>query len=189
MKRLFLFAFTALSIAYPFLLYFSQEKISAQTLGLGLCLILIARAMFFGVRTYQSWVLIGFGLSLWAWAHFSKSSLPLMWYPFAVNITLLVVFFTSLFRPPPIVERMARLTQPSGETLPKYAVRYTRKVTEVWCGFFLLNALISAWTVCQQNIKIWTLYNGMVSYLLMGGLFVGEWLYRQHYRKRHEQSV
>ena len=89
-------------------------------------------------------------------------------------------------RSKPRPERMARLTQPD---LPESGVRYTRAVTQIWCGFFVLNAALSSWTIYLDNLRVWTLYNGLISYLLMGSLFVGEWLYRPHYRKRFESEA
>ncbi|CDU09567.1 hypothetical protein VDIAB_270376 [Vibrio diabolicus] len=55
-----------------------------------------------------------------------------------------------------------------------------------WFGaFFLrLNAAVALYT-CFLPVKIWTLYNGLISYLLAGGLFAGEWIVRQFVRKEH----
>src|SRR2546423_11913745 len=41
------------------------------------------------------------------------------------------LFRSSLFRPPTVVERLARLRNPE---LPAAGVRYTRQVTQVWCA-------------------------------------------------------
>ncbi|MCV5372773.1 hypothetical protein OFD18_31790, partial [Escherichia coli] len=61
---------------------------------------------------------------------------------------------------------------------------YTRKVTMVWYAFFTLNAAVALYT-CFLPVKIWTLYHGLISYLLAGGLFAGEWIVRQFVRKEH----
>jgi uncharacterized membrane protein len=57
-------------------------------------------------------------------------------------------------------------------------VPYLRHVTIVWTGFFLLNAAIAAATVVSGSIKLWTIYNGFVSYLLIGALLLGEFVMR-----------
>ena len=105
----------------------------------------------------------------------------LLLYPVAVSFSLLFVFGRSLIHPPSMVERIARLSEPD---LPPQGVRYTRQVTWVWCGFFALNGAIALATVFASR-EYWALYNGLVSYILMGLLFVIEWLIRGWIRRRH----
>ncbi|NMR95446.1 hypothetical protein HKB38_29015, partial [Vibrio parahaemolyticus] len=102
-------------------------------------------------------------------------------YPVVVNVCVLCGFGLSLKQPQSIIERLARLQEPD---LPASGVAYTRKVTMVWCAFFTLNAAVALYT-CFLPVKIWTLYNGLISYLLAGGLFAGEWIVRQFVRKEH----
>jgi len=88
-----------------------------------------------------------------------------------------------------LVERLARLQEPE---LPTAAIRYTRRVTRVWCLFFIGNGLFSGWTVWHGDLALWSLYNGLISYLLMGALMAGEYLIRRRSRRdwrsrgRHE---
>lgn len=81
----------------------------------------------------------------------------------------------------PLVERLARLREPN---LPPEGVRYTRKVTLVWCGFFVGNGTMALFTVLQGDMHLWTLWNGMVAYILMGMLMAAEWLVRQRVIKK-----
>ena len=67
--------------------------------------------------------------------------------------------------------------------LPPAAVRYTRVVTWVWVGFFAFNGSMSAALTLWAPLSWWTLYNGMISYALMGMLFGGEWVFRQRLRR------
>lgn len=97
-------------------------------------------------------------------------------YPVFMNAFMLVIFAATLIRPPSLIERLARLKH---HTLPPEGVAYTRRVTQLWCGFFVINGLVAAWTVFAASREVWVLYNGLISYLLMGLLFVGEWLYRR----------
>ena len=76
----------------------------------------------------------------------------------------------------PMVERLARIREPQ---LSPAGVRYTRKVTKVWCGFFIGNGAVALFTVLYADLRLWTLWNGMLSYILMGTLMAGEWLVRQ----------
>jgi uncharacterized membrane protein len=105
-------------------------------------------------------------------------------YPLAVNAGLLIAFGLSL-RPGaiPVVERLARLQEPE---LPPHAVAYTRTVTKAWCAFFVLNASLSLATALWASEAVWALYNGALSYGLMGLLFAAEWLVRRRVRARAE---
>jgi len=97
-------------------------------------------------------------------------------YPVIVNGLMLGMFAASLLRPPSLIERLARLRQPD---LPPEGAAYCRRVTLVWCAFFVGNGSIAAWTALAASREAWVLYNGLIAYLLMGALFAGEWLYRR----------
>ncbi|SNY98283.1 hypothetical protein [Halomonas sp. hl-4] len=101
-------------------------------------------------------------------------------YPVAINALMLAVFLSSLWRGMPIVERLARLKEPD---LPTAGVAYTRRVTWAWCGFFVLNGSIAAWTALYADLATWTLYNGVISYGLIALMFAGEWLLRHRLRR------
>jgi uncharacterized membrane protein len=105
--------------------------------------------------------------------------LGLKFYPVLVNVGFFIVFITSLFSNESIIERIARLNEPN---LTYEAIAYTRKVTWVWCLFFLLNGGVAAVTALWASEKIWLLYNGIIAYILICSLFVGEWVVRKHYR-------
>ncbi|UVC30764.1 hypothetical protein [Pantoea sp. SOD02] len=110
-----------------------------------------------------------------------RSQHLLLWYPLVVNALMLLLFGASLWSPMPLVERLARLREPD---LPPRAVRYTRRVTQVWCGFFIFNGSVALLTCLLNDVTLWTLWNGCISYLLMGTLMGGEWLLRQRIRKQ-----
>jgi uncharacterized membrane protein len=84
------------------------------------------------------------------------------------------------------VERLARLQQPD---LPPQGVRYTRRVTQVWCGFFIINGSIALITALWSSFAWWSLYNGLIAYVLMGLLFAGEYLIRRRTQKRDGQGA
>ncbi len=107
--------------------------------------------------------------------------IPLQMYPVLVSAIFLSVFGYSLISPPPIIERIARLSEPD---LPPSAIIYTRRVTQVWCLFFIINGSISLGTVFLASPTVWYLYNGVVSYLLIGLLFGAEYLVRLRFKRR-----
>ena len=111
-----------------------------------------------------------------------NQALPLKLYPALVNAVMLVVFGTSLRFGPPLVERLARLQEPE---LPAFALAYTRRVTQVWCGFFVLNGGLALLTALYASDRVWMLYNGLLAYVMMGVLFAGEWLVRRRVKAAH----
>ncbi len=103
-------------------------------------------------------------------------------YPVVVNALMLLLFGMSLWQKETLVERLARLQEPD---LPISGVRYTRKVTKIWCVFFIINGSIALYT-CFQPLAIWTLYNGLISYLAAGTLFIIEFVVRFFVREKIE---
>lgn len=101
-------------------------------------------------------------------------------YPVLMSLGFAALFLYSLWHPPMIVERVARLAEPD---LPESAMPYLRKLTLAWIAFFLTNAAIAAWTVAYGTVAEWTLYNGLISYLLIGLMFGGEYLIRPLVRR------
>ena len=108
----------------------------------------------------------------------------LRFYPLAVNAAMLALFAASLKNPPSMVERFARLREPA---LPPAGVAYTRQVTRLWCGFFVANGALAAYTALAASREVWAWYNGFIAYLLIGLLFAGEWLYRRFARRPEGQ--
>jgi uncharacterized membrane protein len=80
-----------------------------------------------------------------------------------------------LLRPPTVIERIVRLRKPD---LDEAVSSYLRQVTMVWLCFFIVNAGISAGTAIWGSLEAWTLYNGLISYLLIGSIFTGEFAVR-----------
>lgn len=99
-------------------------------------------------------------------------------YPVLMVAVALVVFAISLWRTP-LVEVFARRM---GETLDARGVAYCRRVTVVWTAFLSIHLVVTFLTVFASH-ETWALYNGVLAYLMMGALFVGEWLFRRRYRR------
>ncbi|QWD07916.1 DNA gyrase subunit B [Polynucleobacter paneuropaeus] len=101
-------------------------------------------------------------------------------YPVMVNAVLLSVFVSSLYRPQTIVEKIARLRDPRFSDLE---IPYARKVTIAWALFFVINGCVALITVLIEDKFYWSIYNGAISYLLMGLMFAGELYCRKRYIK------
>lgn len=97
--------------------------------------------------------------------------------PVLVNANFLVVFGVSLLDGrTPVVERFARMTHK--DLSPERAL-HCRSVTKVWCLFFLINGLASLGLALFASLSTWALYTGVISYVLIGALFAGEYAVRK----------
>ncbi|MCV2368072.1 COG4648 family protein [Roseateles oligotrophus] len=166
-----------LTAAYPLLVYFGLGRFEPRWLALMLAGLALLRAIGSPDRFWR-WAAAG-ALALAGVSALGNAALPLKLYPVLVNTVLLCVFGASLLHPPSAIERLARLREPE---LDAHGVAYTRRVTQVWCGFFLVNGGIALATGLWASNAQWALYNGLISYLLMGLLLGGEWLVRQRLR-------
>ncbi|MEM5366505.1 hypothetical protein V4C53_10725 [Paraburkholderia azotifigens] len=105
----------------------------------------------------------------------TNSELLLRIYPSLVNLGLLIAFGATLVRGPTMIEKFARIGTPN---LSEPAIRHTRRVTQIWCAFFLANGLFSLYTALYWPREAWSLYNGAIAYGLIGVLLVGEIAWR-----------
>lgn len=125
------------------------------------------------------WLMAG-AIVLAAIAVWANMLLPLKLYPVLVSGVMLALFGYSLRFPPTMIERLARMRQPH---LHPLAVMYTRRVTQIWCVFFMVNGSICLGTALWASEAVWSLYTGVISYVLMGILFGGELLYRPRFKR------
>lgn len=184
--------FAVIIISYPLIVYFGLEHFDARLIAI--LLIAMALLRLFLVRNVDGLsavmpqarlvviALLVFGVLTFV----SNAPAMLQYYPVAMNVLMFVFFFASLLRPPSVIEQFARITNPD---LPEAGIAYTRKVTMVWCGFFVLNGSMALYTVVGTSLGFWAVYNSAVSYSLMGVLFAGEYLVRRVVQRREAASA
>ena len=166
-------------LAYPFVVYLGLGHLSPRIFALLLGALWLARLLS-GNQTPLNRTLAFIALLFCLLLGMAGEPALLRWYPVLISLALLGLFAGSLMSGMPIIERLARLSEPE---LPAAAVRYTRRVTWVWVGYFIINASIAGGLALWAPLSWWTLYTGLIAYLLMGLLFAGEWLVRQRVRK------
>jgi len=120
-----------------------------------------------------------------------NSAIILKLYPLLINILFLTTFGRTLFSPPSMIFRFALMQDKTlrGSLNEKRIADYCRKVTYVWCGFFIINGSIAAWTIFSGSNMFWFLYNGGIAYILMGAIFVVEFIVRKIVQKKMPKSV
>lgn len=174
-----------LTLLYPLAVYFGVSAWGIASLA-SFLIVIGSLHLYRAIQGQRSsWLWAGACLLLACWSWLQDSSLGLKFYPVLISLGMLCLFGWSLLYPPSAIERIARLQEPD---LDARGVAYTRKVTQVWCGFFLLNAVAAGVTIWSGSDQLWALYNGLISYLLMGLLFAVEWLVRQRVRRRPVQE-
>lgn len=117
----------------------------------------------------------------------SQGSQVGLYYPVAINLGLLLIFFASLLMPPSIVQRIAEKIEK--RALDSVGIRYTAYVTRAWCVFFMVNGLISALLAWYQMMDLWTLYNGLIAYVLIGALLAGERVLRHRFQRKMQHQT
>lgn len=163
------------------MIWFGHGQVEPRWLA-GLLLLAIAtRLPFLKISKVARWSVAG-AIALAAIAVWANVLLPLKLYPVLVSCVMLAAFGYSLVSPPSMIERLARLSDPH---LPAVAIAYTRRVTQIWCVFFVINGSIALGTALWASEAIWSLYTGVIAYVLMGILFVGEFLFRIRFKRLH----
>ena len=188
-------ALTLATLLYPLVVFYGLAEFSVRIVSLLLLLLFLVRLFVLKINgdsfnkadevltpvMQKSISLLVLVFLLFSFV--ANIEIGLLFYPVIINSTLAFIFSYSLVNPPPVIERLARLTQAD---LPLHAVVYTRKVTKVWLAFFIMNGLIAIYTALFTNLQTWTLYNGFIAYILMALLFSGEYLVRLRVQKRND---
>jgi uncharacterized membrane protein len=183
---------TLITLLYPLVVFYGLAEFSVRWVSFTLLLLFLIRLLILKnssatknnaahvqspkVSKVISFLALSFLLASFVFA----DDTGLLFYPVIINSALALVFSFSLANPPPIIERLARLTQAD---LPSHAIAYTRTVTKVWLGFFIINAMIASYTALFTSLETWALYNGLIAYILMAILFTGEYLVRLRVQK------
>ena len=165
-------------IAYPFIVYYGLLHFKFYQLTLFIAALALLRIWvlrhssaaviksgLYGAIILLVLSLVAFGLEAQIW---------LKIYPVVINLLLLLLFAQSLFADKSMIQRFAEFKE---KNITEQKSKYMRKLTVIWCVFFVINALIATYTLFLSD-KAWMLYNGFISYLMIGALILGELIYR-----------
>jgi len=172
----------AVLLLYPLGIYFLLDRVGVIILGATFIVLAAGRFWLVG-RTHPRLLLVFFACAavFLAVLAYTDSQIVLKLYPTLINIICLVAFLLTLIYPPSMIERIAILARME---MSPHGVAYTRVVTGIWCGFFVINGGVAGWLAVYGSAESWALYTGLYSYMAMGVLFVGEYLFRGHYQRR-----
>jgi len=112
-------------------------------------------------------------------------------YPALTSIAYLTIMITSFIFPPPLAYYFIDIFDKSIKTkIPKEIFdNFCFRASIVWCVFFFVDAIIAVITVYFSSELCWGIYNGGVTYCIMGLIFVGEFIVlkiiEKKYRREH----
>ncbi len=162
-----------LVIAYPFL---SNYLVGQGFASLEL-LVFATLTLWRGIRAKMPLLRFGgllLGAALLVAAFFANAYF--IWLmPSLSYLGLMVLFGHTLWIQPSLCERLVRLIYP--DFLPEVA-KYLRDLTWLWTLFFAVNVVVCALLPLIAGQMAWAIYTGVIVYVLMALLGIGEWFYR-----------
>lgn len=174
-------------LGYPLAVYAGLSQFGTRGVGLLVLLLLlpgIVRTV--ATRPQQVKATLGMPLAIAALmltAMATDDERFMLAYPAMVNAILLGQFAWTLRRgAQPMVERFARLQV---DDLPPAEVRYCRRVTQCWIGFFVVNGSACALLAAFAPRAWWALYAGLLSYIALGIGFAIEFTIRKYRFRRY----
>lgn len=180
-------------MVYPVAIYFGDRYLRPADMLAGLLILLALRALIHARLSRRhrrldiaAIVLLTAGaVACVAWLpHFPMRWLKL--YPALFDAVVFAAFFGSLFTQRPLVERFARAIQ-HGE-LPLPAIAYTRAVTRAWSAVMAIITLVAIYTALWTSTQVWSLFNGVLVYSILGLVFAVEYTLRRHLQRKWEQA-
>ena len=85
-----------------------------------------------------------------------------------------------------MIERFARLVE---DDLPPFTLPYCRKWTIAWCVFFAANAGAVIALALLAPLGWWTLYTGLLFYVLLGALLLSEFVMRKVWFRYYQDGI
>jgi uncharacterized membrane protein len=118
---------------------------------------------------------------------FSDSRLILKLYPALADLAYITILLTSFLFPPPFAFYFIDIFDKSMKTKfpQKQFERYCFRATLAWCVFFLVDGIVAVFTARGCSDVVWGIYNGGISYVIMGILFIGEFIILKSVEKKH----
>ena len=161
----------AFIVAYPFMVFYAlQQNVAVKFIGLVLLMVVLLSF----AKNKNKYIFMS-GLVLCLLIICFNQEIFLRLYPVIMNAAVCTIFALSLKKTPLVTQFAQKMHK---EPLDKQKLIYTRHVTQAWAIFMFVNMLVSFATVFM-SIKIWTLYNGFISYVLIGTMILSEYVIRK----------
>jgi uncharacterized membrane protein len=173
-------------LAYPFLVHLSilfKQPLLAAAAMVALYCSFIYKPL--SARRPWAWLSLPLAIGAGLLAVQQGVELYALYLPPIVLPLALLAWWTPTLRAghTPFVTRIA--TAIRGPLPPDYAA-YTRRVTQLWVGVFALLTVAGVALAAGASAEIWSLFTNFLNPLLVGTVFLGEYLFRR-VRFRHMQ--
>ncbi len=166
---------TCLFLLYPYLVYKGIESGKAWIAPAIFSAIYLKQSFAsknIRIRIFKAMVAIGLLLGAYYLQTITAKVLPVL-----IQLMLMYFFGRTLFKDkgPSFIESFVRLEFPD---FPPGISEYCRLLTIIWTAFFAINALICVGLALWGSDTVWALFNGIVIYIMIGVLVIGEYIYR-----------
>jgi len=101
-------------------------------------------------------------------------------YPVLASFSYTIIFLTTIIYPPTLAYGVAQIIDSSikNSAAEKPMEIFCKKASIVWCVFFFLDMILAIATLfiypndSKKATDVWTLYNGLVTYLIIAIIFI-----------------
>ena len=161
----------ALLVTYPLFVFLALVvfELPISIVSIGMMIIAIAYFGFFHTKGKRNWSAILLGVLAIA-VLITQSEMVLKFYPICLTLVFLFVFGVPLFKGKSIITTFAMMMDDAIETHPGRGMleRCCMALNIVWIVHFIVSLTINFLIVFGSTLKIWTLYNALISYLVQG---------------------
>lgn len=179
-------AANGLLLLYPFIVH-AAIVANSRWLEFAALVVLGANMLALGLLHKNVWAWGGFALVIAASAAFvALEGGRLFLYAAPVLVPLALLWFFGRTLRPGEVPLVTRIADTIRGPLPAPVRRYTRRVTQFWMAALAGLALSNLLLALLAPPVIWSLFANFINYLLVGVLFVAEWLYRCRVMRAYE---
>jgi uncharacterized membrane protein len=175
---------TLIALFYPFLVYFGMRIYSSRIIISLIGMSLVGNFLMQNWHMYKGRLAVQFLaiIVVYMIGTLLNSLTYMLYLPSIVSTIFLISFGYSLISPPSAVEVFAKRLAPD---LSVDETVYCRRVTLKWVYFLGANGAMAYYTACCTSLAIWSLYNGLFTYVGMGLLFAVELSYRSWRFRRY----
>ncbi|MFA5938387.1 MAG: hypothetical protein WC809_03435 [Sinimarinibacterium sp.] len=169
-----------LFLAYPVLVH-ASVALGAPALALAGLVVLVAVVLFKPLTAPRAWawaVLAGSSLVFYGLAQSDAVRYAVYVPSLAIPAALAALFGNSLRAGrEPLIGMIARLER--GGALAADLCVYTRQLTQIWTGAFVLMFVLALGLILLDQIAWWSLVTNVLNYIAIGLLFAVEYGYRR----------
>lgn len=169
-----------LFLSYPALVH-ASVVFGVPALALLALVVLVAVVLFKPLSALRPWawvVLVCSAAALYGIGHSDAVRYAVYLPSLAIPGALAAVFGTTLrANREPMISMIARIER--GGVLAQDLIVYTRRLTQVWTGIFVLMFALALGLIVAGEIEWWSLVTNVLNYVAIGLMFAVEYAYRR----------